>query len=268
MNEDSCDINDVTGAASDLVALGCQIGAIQLYDSFNQLRFGEIVSSYANEVIRAVDEGLISAKQGLQELRDEYSALSAKSVFYFQNGVSIASGSMQLHAGALAIGATRGKAGVTGIALIGHGVNNIYEGVGNIYNGPDKPSAVGPIRMGYQKVFGIRNGNFTYYTVDLYLSIRGMMHLVRKPDSVQLFNKDPINYEQAHKQMGRSTLAFEALTDSFTLNSIIESSLENQSYNQPTNGETETNTEKSLDSKTIQKILQIKKTLSPSTKHH
>lgn len=226
MNEDSCDINDVTRAASDLVAFGCQIGATHLYDSFSQLKFGEIVSAYANEIIRAVDEGVISAKQGLQELREEYSELSAKSMFYFQNGVTIAAGSMQLQAGALAIGTSRGKAGITGIAVIGHGVNNIYEGVGNIYNGPDKPSIVGPIRMGYQKVFGIRNGNFTYYTVDLYLSIRGMIHLVRKPDTVQLFNRDPINYERAHKQMGTLTLAFEALTDSFTLNSIRESGLE------------------------------------------
>ncbi|PTT26834.1 DUF4225 domain-containing protein [Pseudomonas sp. HMWF021] len=226
MNEDSCDISDVTRAASDLVAFGCQIGATQLYDSFNQIRFSEIVSDYANEIIRAVDEGFISAKQGLQELRDEYSALAAKSMFYFQNGVNIAAGSMQLQAGALAIGAARGKAGITGIALIGHRVNNIYEGVGNIFNGPDKPSVVGPIRMGYQKVFGIRNGNFTYYSVDLYLSIRGMMHLVRKPDSVQLFNRDPVNYERAHEQMGTPTLAFEALTDSFTLNSIKESNLE------------------------------------------
>jgi hypothetical protein len=226
MTEDSCDINDVTRAASDLVAFGCQMGATQLYDSFSQLKFGEIVSAYANEIIRAVDEGVISAKQGLQELRDEYSELSAKSMFYFQNGVTIAAGSMQLQAGALAIGATRGKAGVTGIALIGHGVNNIFEGVGNIFNGKDKPNVVGPIRMGYQKVFGIKDGDLTYYTVDLYLSIRGMVHLVRKPGSVQLFNRDPINYERAHKQMGTLTLAFEALTDSFTLNSIRDSGLE------------------------------------------
>jgi len=252
VNEDSCDINDVTRAASDLVAFGCQIGATQLYDSFNQLKFGEIVSAYANEIIRAVDDGVISAKQGLQELREEYSELSAKSMFYFQNGVTIAAGSMQLQAGALAIGASRGKAGITGIALIGHGVNNIYEGVGNIYNGPDKPSVVGPVRIGYQNVFGIKHGNLTYYSVDLYLSIRGMIHLVRKPDSVQLFNRDPINYERAHKRMGTLTLAFEALTDSFTLNSIRESDLEQESQNQHVNGESEVNAEKNLNSKSTQ----------------
>ena len=151
MNEDSCDINDVTRAASDLVAFGCKIGATQLYDSFTQLRFSEIVSDYANEIIRAVDEGVISAKQGLQELREEYSELSAKSIFYFQNGVNIASGTLQIQAGAVVLGAGRGKAGVTGAILIGHGFNNVYEGVGNIYRGPDKPSLVGPMRMATRK---------------------------------------------------------------------------------------------------------------------
>ncbi|WDR37657.1 DUF4225 domain-containing protein [Pseudomonas serboccidentalis] len=227
MNEDSCDIDDVSRAASDLVAFGCKIGATQLYDSFTQLRFSEIVSDYANEIIRAVDEGVISAKQGLQELREEYSELSAKSIFYFQNGVNIASGTLQIQAGAVVLGAGRGKAGVTGAILIGHGFNNVYEGVGNIYRGPDNPSLVGPMRMAYQKILGIKNGNLGYYTVDLYLSVLGMVKLVRKPDSVQLFNKDPINYERAHKQMGTLALSFEALVDSFTLNAIIkESSLE------------------------------------------
>ena len=224
MNEDPCDINDVTRAASDLVAFGCQIGATQLYDSFSQLKFGEIVSSYANEIIRAVDEGVISAKQGLQELRDEHSELSAKSMFYFQNGVNIASGTLQIQAGTVVLGAGRGKGGVMGALLIGHGFNNVYEGVGNIYRGSDNPSLAGPMRRAYQKILGIKNGNLGYYTVDLYLSIQGMVKLVRKPDSVQLFNKDPINYERAHKQMGKLALSFEALVDSFTLNAIIKES--------------------------------------------
>jgi hypothetical protein len=196
-----------------------------LYDSFNQLRFGEIVSAYANEIIRAVDDGLISAKQGLQELREEYSELSAKSMFYFQNGVTIAAGSMQLQAGALVISASRGRDGVKGAALVAHGINNIYEGVGNIYVGPEKPGTLGPIRMAYQKTFGIENGNLAYYTFDLYLSIHGMMKLVRKPDTVQLFNKDPINYERGYKQMGTLALALEAFADSITLRTIIKESI-------------------------------------------
>jgi hypothetical protein len=253
MNEDSCDINDVTRAASDLVAFGCQIGATQLYDSFSQIKFGEIVSAYANEIIRAVDEGVISAKQGLQELREEYSELSAKSMFYFQNGVGIAAGSMQLQAGALVISASRGRAGVKGAALVAHGINNIYEGVGNIYVGPEKPSILGPIRMAYQKTFGPENGNLAYYTFDFYLSINGMMRFVRKPDSVQLFNRDPINYERGYKQMGALALALEALADSITLTTIIKESIpEKLSSDGFINDENEINAEKNSNNKTTQ----------------
>ncbi|MFJ2710224.1 DUF4225 domain-containing protein [Pseudomonas sp. NPDC087346] len=224
MNEDSCDINDVTRAASDLVAFGCQIGATQLYDSFTQLKFGEIVWAYANEIIRAVDEGVISAKQGLQELREEYSALSTKSMFYFQNGVSVVSGSLQFQAGAVLLGTSRGTSLVPSAFLLGHGANNIYEGFGNIYNGPSEPGVTGPIRMAYQNILGSKTGNMTYYSVDLYLSIYGMMSFVRKEHSVQLFNKDPINYERAHKQAGTLALALEVIADSITLYSIEKES--------------------------------------------
>ncbi len=62
MNEDSCDINDVTHAASDLIAFGCHLGATQLYDSFAQLRFSEIVVGFANEVIGAVNDGIVSPR--------------------------------------------------------------------------------------------------------------------------------------------------------------------------------------------------------------
>ncbi|WP_277758285.1 DUF4225 domain-containing protein [Pseudomonas sp. A34-9] len=253
MNEDSCDINDVTRAASDLVAFGCQIGATQLYDSFSQLRFGEIVSSYANEIIRAVDEGVISAKQGLQILRNEYSELSTKSMFYFQNGVSIAAGSLQLQAGALVISASRGRDSVKGAALVAHGINNIYEGVGNIYVGPEKPSILGPIRMAYQKIFGLENGNLAYYTFDFYLSINGMMNLVRKPDTVQLFNKDPINYERGYKQMGSLALTLEAFADSSTLSTIIKESIPAKlSADRFINDESKMNVEKNSNNKTPQ----------------
>ena len=231
MNEDSCDINDVTRAAADLVAFGCQIGATQLYDSFSQLRFGEFVSSYANEIIRAVDEGVMSAKQGLQELSEEYSELSTKSIFYFQNGVGIVSGSLQFQAGAVLLGTSRGASLVPSAFLLGHGVNNIYEGFGNIYNGPSGSGVTGPMRMAYQDILGSKTGNMTYYSVDLYLSIRGMMTLVRKDSSVQLFNKDPINHERAYKQAGALALAFEAMVDSITLYSIEKESQIEQPLN-------------------------------------
>ena len=61
MNEQSCDIHDVAKAASDLVALGCTIGASNFYDGVTQLQFSSIVSNYVNEVIKDVNDGVVRA---------------------------------------------------------------------------------------------------------------------------------------------------------------------------------------------------------------
>ncbi|WP_454876193.1 DUF4225 domain-containing protein [Pseudomonas farris] len=234
MNDESCDIHDVTKAASDLVALGCSIGATQLYDSFLQLQFSSVVSSYANEIIQAIDEGIISAWQGIQEIRKEYAELSSKALFYAQNGVGIMAGAMQIEAGVSKIGKTRGAGIVVSAPLITHGFNNIYEGVGNIYNGPGVPGIVGPVREFYQERLGsVYNGNMAYYSMDLHLSINGLLSLARKPNSTQLFNHDPINYEIAYKQMGRLALAFETLVDAITINTMINESNITIETNQP-----------------------------------
>lgn len=223
MNDESCDIHDVTKAASDLVAFGCSIGATQLYDGFLQLQFSSIVSSFANEIIQAVDEGLISARQGLQEIRNEYAELSSKALFYAQNGVGVAAGVIQVQTGVSIIGNRKVLSSVMGAAYIGHGVNNIYESFGNIYNGPNKPGTVGPTRKGYQFFAkDIHEGNVAYYSADLGLSLHGVLRSVRKTGTTELFTKDPLNYETAYKQMGRLSLAFEVLIESITINSMNE----------------------------------------------
>ncbi|WP_213939339.1 DUF4225 domain-containing protein [Pseudomonas sp. dw_612] len=223
MSDEICDIHDVTKAASDLVALGCTVGATHLFDSFLQLQFSSVISSYANEIIQAVDEGLISARQGIQEIMDEYAELSAKALFYTQNGVGVVAGIMQVQTGSSLIGNSKIVGAPTGVLYVAHGVNNIYEGVGNIYNGPKSPSTVGPIRQGYQWLAeDIHTGNITYYSVDLGLSAFGLWRSVRKRESVELFTRDPLNYERAYKQMGRLALAFEALVDAITIRSTAD----------------------------------------------
>ncbi|MFJ2284487.1 DUF4225 domain-containing protein [Pseudomonas sp. NPDC087803] len=239
MNEDSCDINDVTRAASDLVAFGCQIGAIQLYDSFNQLRFGEIVSSYANEVIRAVDEGFISAKQGLQELREEHSDLLNKVSFYAQNGVGVAAGMMQIQIASVHFASRTPKNAVAGTVYSLHGANNIYEGLANIYYGPENPAVVGPTRKLYQFLAGDSSrGNTAYYGVDIGLSILSILQPIRKPDSVELFIRDPMNYERAYKRMGKISLAFETLIDGITIRNLdneVTQQTNNKNHRPPLN---------------------------------
>lgn len=223
MSKESCDIHDVTKAASDLVTFGCTIGAAQLYDSFLQLQFSSIVSSFANEIVQAVDESLISARQGLQKIRDEYAELSSKAMFYTQNGIGILAGVLQIQTGASSLGNSRGIKLTSGLTYIAHGANNIYESAGNMYNGPNAPGTVGPVRKTYQYLAkNTKAGNAAYYSVDLGLSAFGAMSLVRKPDTLELFRKDPTNYERAYRQMGKLALAFEALIDTITIKNIAE----------------------------------------------
>lgn len=222
MNETSCDIHDVTKAAADLVALGCTVGATHFHDGITQLQFNSMVSSYANEIIKAVDEGLITAWEGVQSITSEYKELTSKAIFYAQNGISVVAGVVQVEAGVKIIGSTSGWGAPLGGMFIAHGANNIFEGFGNIYNGPEAPGVQGPMRRAYQAALGGEyEGDMLYGSMDLLLSGAGIIRLVRKSDSVQLFRHDPINYERAYKQTGKVALFFEALADYITLNSML-----------------------------------------------
>ena len=132
MNETSCDIHDVTRAASDLVAAGCSIGMAHIPDGIERLRFGSIVSAYADEIIQAVDEGVISAWEGLQQIGAEHAELISKSLFYTQNGINILAGGAQIKAGVVVTGASWGVGVIPGALLVSHGANNIAEGAANI----------------------------------------------------------------------------------------------------------------------------------------
>lgn len=225
MNEASCDINDVAMAASDLGAMGCSIGMTHLSDGFAQLRFSSIVADYVNEVIRAVEEGVISAWDGVQEIRSEYAELSSKARFYLQNSIGVAAGVMQVRAGVAAIGVPAAIGVIPGALLMAHGTNNIYEGLGNIYNGPEVPAITGPVRHVYQKIFkDNRGGNPAYYSMDLVLSGYGVFRSVQKPGAFELFRHDPANYERAFRQAGTLALAFEALVDFLTLEAMFAES--------------------------------------------
>ncbi|MHA6138042.1 DUF4225 domain-containing protein [Pseudomonas mohnii] len=222
MNESSCDIHDVTRSASDLVAAGCAIGMAHIPDGFARLRFGSMVASYVDEVIQAVDEGVISAWQAVQEIRAEYEDLASKARFYLQNGVGVVAGVMQVRTGISVIGSSRGLSIVPGGLMVGHGMNNVYESLGNIYLGPNAIGTVGPVRRIYQMVFdNDYEGDMKYYAVDLALSVYGVSRPVSKLGSVELFRRDPINYEMAYRQTGKLALSLEALVDLLTIDAMV-----------------------------------------------
>lgn len=222
VNEDACDIHDVTRAASDLVAVGCNIGMTHFPDGLMRLRFGSMISSFANKVIQAVDEGLISAWEGVEEIRAEYEGLASRARFYFQNGIGVAAGVMQIKTGvSIAAAPGAGLLGVVpGARMVGHGANNIYEGMANIYYGPEALGTIGPVRDLYRTAFDDDRGDMAYYSWDLILSGYGVFRKVPRPEAFELFRRDPINYERAYQQTGKLTLAFEVLVDFLTINII------------------------------------------------
>lgn len=87
MNEQSCDIHDVTKAAADLLAMGCTVGATHFFaDSITQLQFGAQVSAYANEVIQAVNDGVMSAWEGVKAITYEHQELLTTVGFLSKTG--------------------------------------------------------------------------------------------------------------------------------------------------------------------------------------
>lgn len=225
MNEESCDIHDVAKAASDLVAVGCTIGLRHLADGTARLRFSAVVSAYADEVIQAVDEGVISAWQGIQDLVAEYEELASKAGFYLQNGLTVAAGVMQIRSGVASTAAPAAIGVIPGALLIAHGTNNVYEGLANIHNGTDAPPTVGPVRSAYQSLLQAESrGNLAFYSMDLFMSGYGMIRPMRKPGAFELFRQDPVNYEPAFRQTGKLALALEAVVDFLTLEAVVKES--------------------------------------------
>lgn len=222
MNDLRCTQADVDQAAEELIALGRKACALHINDGVARLSFMRQVDAFVDEIVQDVVDGVISAQEGLETLWEEHEALRRKVGFYARNGVGVVAGVMQVELGVTTIGATRGLAAPVGGLLIAHGTNNIYEGFGNLYNGPDKEAVTGPTRWAYQQLAGsVHKGNLAYGAMDLGLSVYGVSRLIPKVGSFRLFKRDPINYEPAHKQMGRFALALEGIVDATTVWSML-----------------------------------------------
>ena len=218
MSDQQCDIHDVTKAASDLMSLGCTTSATYL-DSIMQLKFSSIIANYVNELIREVNDGVISAWDGMQELIKEYDELANKAWLYAKNNAGIAGGFMQFKTGIESAVITRGFSLPYSGPMIAHGLNNIYEGGMNIYNSTN--DTAGPVKEFYRKIFrSDYYGDMTYYSFDLALAGVGLGRKVQKENTFKLFKNIPEDYERAYKQTGKIALTLEAFVDAINIQSI------------------------------------------------
>lgn len=230
MNAEQYDLNDVAKAGSNLQSLGCTASGTYLPDSVMQVKFSSVISNYVNEVIRDVNQGVISAWEGMQELKNEYDELASTLWFYAKNGGGVAGGFMQVKTGAEVLVTTRGLGAPYGGPMIAHGYNNIHEGVLNIYNGNN--NAVGPVREFYRdRLKDDSSGDMAYYSIDLVLAGVGLGRNVPKEGRFKLFRNIADDYERAYKQAGKISLALEAFIDGVSIQSIFTLNADQEARN-------------------------------------
>lgn len=228
MNAPPSTLKDVDQAAEELMALGCKVGALHINDGAARLGFLGEIRAFAEEVYQDIKDGVISAAEGVEALWDEHEALRGKAGFYLTNGITVAGGVAQTYVGATTIVMSRGLAILPGLGYIAHGTNNVFEGSTNIYKGPNAKAAIGPTRAFYHYMADDANeANMAYGSMDLAFSIKGFMYLRRKPNTLQLFRRDPINYDHSYKLMGKMALSFESIVNFVTIKSMMTEEKQN-----------------------------------------
>ena len=228
MKNELCTLKDVSQAADELMALGCKVGAMHVNDGAARLSFLDEIRAFSEEVFQDIEDGIISAAEGVEAFWDEHEALRGKAGFYLTNGITVAGGVAQTYVGATTIVMTRGLAMPAGLGYIAHGTNNVFEGSTNIYNGPNTKASIGPTRALYQYMADdAYEGNMAYGSMDLALSIKGFMYLRRKPNTLQLFRRDPINHDHSYKLMGKMALSFESIVNFVTIKSMMTEEKQN-----------------------------------------
>lgn len=217
---------EVSQAAAKLTNHACAISARHLKDGITRSIFNREVAYYARSIVRDVEQGKKTIAQGLIEIKTEQRSLSHQSREIALRGLGVVAGAMQVATGAGICYASVGTLClIAGMPLMAHGANNLYENGRNLVTG--QSDTTGPLRKGYHSAssamgYGKREANMAYGSVDIGLSAYSVTRRVFKPDSWRLFRYISTDKIRAYKTMGPSSLAFEAISDSITLEQLYQ----------------------------------------------
>lgn len=148
---------------------------------------------------------------------------------YVINGVGVVLSGLQVIAGVAVAGASLASGTMIGTAfggmLVLHGLNGFQESVENLIYG--KSDSVGLLKQGYvataefmgfdQKVVLI-----AYSSMDLALSLYGVVRLVQKPEAWRLFYYLNTDFVRGIKEMSRKELFIEIYNDGSAIKSISD----------------------------------------------
>jgi len=223
----SDDYSRVTHAAGVLASQACSVSALHIEDGMLQIQFNREVAYYARGIVREVAEGRKSAEWGLKELRQDLTALAAKSSEIGRKSVGVVAGVAQVvGGGAMCVGSYMVACPI-GVAMAAHGTNNIIENGVNLWNGDSEMQ--GPVRKIYQS-FGNRlggsqsAGDKAYAIMDLGFSGWGLLRKIPKTGSWKLYRTIPTDFVRAYRQTSKPALTLEFLSDAITLEQLFKMS--------------------------------------------
>lgn len=239
--------------AHQLLSNANHLSHIYLKDGFNRLQFQDNVKDFVNAQLNVIrsDSTDDQCQECIQNLKKENEYLTIQDRMlsagtaavhasvqlvkngdfwgYVINGVGVVLSGMQVIAGVSVIGASLASGTIIGSAfggmLVLHGLNGFQESVENLVYG--KTDSVGLLKQGYVATaeflgFDQRVGQLAYSSMDLALSLYGIVRLVQKPEAWRLYYFLNTDYVRGIKEMSRKELFIEVYNDASAIKSISD----------------------------------------------
>ena len=207
------DFWEVSHAAARLTQYACEVAARCLDDGMLRLQFTQEMAYVGKGIVEEVRTGRKTAEEGLKKIREEHRSLYSDVVEYMKIVAGLGSGILQVAGGVAVCKYSAGlMCGTAGMALVQHGMNNVYENGRNIIQG--RNDTVGPLRRGYQEIAKslggkASHGNIAYGLGDLLLSGYSLGRFIVLPTARRLFRYIDSDKVRAHMAMGAGPLTFE-----------------------------------------------------------
>ena len=221
----SNDYWEVSHAAGLLTSQACTVSARHIRDGMLRIQFNREVAYYARGIVADVESGRKSAEEGLKEIKGESESLKDQSKRIAAQSIGLVAGGFQIAAGVGICVGSLGWVCIPASAIIGHGINNIYENGNNLLTGRSDTEGWG--RIPYQLASEYLGGgkleaNIAYGTVDIGMSLFGAFRHTLKKDAWRLYRYVDTDYVRAYKQSSKTTLGVDAMGGTVTTKGMID----------------------------------------------
>lgn len=208
-------LRELHQSAANLTRYACMVTSMYIEDGVLRGQFNRDFSYHVRNILNDVRNGKLKPVEGLQQIELEHKSFQRK---VLEIGAIITGASMVATGAGICYGSAL-TACALGAPMMAHGANNVYENATNLATG--RIDTEGPLRKIYLGVAGAAggrepHGNVAYGLVDLGLSGYGVMRLVKKPGTWQLFRPIRSDKVRAIRTMNKNMLFLETIMASWT----------------------------------------------------